>query len=424
MAPKPDVDISEQSVRAHYAMLLGVGQQWEIERVEIDQAHRSIEVWARWRRGEALMCPKCRAICPGYDHLMQRTWKHLDACGFTTKLHARIPRCRCEMHGVISVRCAWAEPGSRYTLEFERYAIDVIKGACSLQDAAQLLRLDWDAVARIQRRAVERGLARRMQQSSPRLGIDEKSFGKGQSYGTVLSDLSNQCVVEVVQGRDEKAAAEALGALSQAQALTVEAVAMDMWKPFINATQLVLPQADVVFDKFHIMRLLQDGIDTVRRQEHRLLYSQGDTTLAGSKYLWLKSPANQSPKQWKSFKALLALNLKAGRAWILVETFRGFWDCEDSQEAQSFFKDWFSRAKRSKLEPIKAAADTIKRHLYGILTYFKHRITNAAAEGLNSIIQTLRCAARGFRNFANYRATILFHLGKLSLKPITTHTFA
>ena len=418
------MDISEQSVRAHYGELLGVGGEWEIERVEIDRRQHCIEAWATWRKGEGLMCPQCREICPGYDRLPQRTWRHLDACGFTTLIHARIPRCRCTHHGVVSVRAAWAEPGSRYTLAFERHAIDAISAASSLSEAAMLLRMDWDAVHRIQRRAVERGMARREGEPTDYIGIDEKSFGRGQSYGSVVSDLSGRRVLEVVQNRDEQAATEALEQLPCVLRQSVQAVAMDMWKPFINAAAQVLPDADIVFDKFHIVRLLKEGVDRVRRQEHRQLQARGDDVLCGSKYLWLKSPANQTPKQWSSFKALLARNLKAGRAWGLVQTFEGFWQCGEAKQARKFFKEWFGRAKRSRLEPIKAAADTIKRHLEGILTYFKHRITNASAEGLNSLIQSLKTAARGYRNFANYRAAILFHLGKLDLKPITTHTFA
>jgi len=231
--------------------------------------------------------------------------------------------------------------------------------------------MDWDALYRVMRRAVERGLARREGRPSPHIGIDEKSFGRRHSHGSVVSDLSGACVLEVVQNRDEEAAGEALQALPEVLRQSVAAVAMDMWKPFVSAVGKELPQADIVFGKFHLVRVLNTTVDAVHKQEHRHLQAQGEKTLSGSKYLWLKSPA-----------------------------------------------------KRSKPEPIKSAADTLKRHLAGILTYFKHRITNASAEGLNSLIQSLRSAARGFRNFANYRIAILFNLGKLDLKPITTHTFA
>lgn len=406
-------------------MLLGIEQEWVVQRVELDHTAKCIQAWAQWREGEALMCPKCRAICPGYDHLPQRTWRHLDACGFTTLLHARVPRCQCPDHGVISVRASWAEPGSRYTLAFEQHAIEVLGSCSNLTKAAQQLRLDWSSVHRLMKRAVERGLARRLHEPITYLGIDEKSFGRGQSYGSVVSDLDGRRVLEVLQNRDEQAAREVLkSAVAEALRPSVQAVAMDMWKPFVKAVGVVLPAADIVFDKFHMVRLLSDAVDKVRKQEHHQLLLEGDTTLSGSKYWWLKSPDNLTAKQWRSFKSLLAINLKTGRAWTLAQTFDGFWQCESPAQAQQFFKQWYGRSMRSRLEPIKNVADTLKRHLEGMLTYFKHRITNASAEGLNSLIQLIKSAARGFRNFANYRATILFYLGKLNLKPVTTHTLS
>lgn len=418
------MDISQQTVREHYGLLLGIGQEWEVERVEVDQAGQRIEAWAAWREGEALSCPHCRRICPGYDRQPQRTWRHLDACGFITLVHARIPRCKCEDHGVISVRASWAEPGSRYTLAFERHAVEVLGACASLSRAAKQLRLDWDAAHRLMSRAVERGLARRQQDPAPHLGIDEKSFGRGHSYGSVVSDLGGKRVLEVMENRDEAAAVTVLEALPEALRQSVEAVAMDMWKPYASAVAKVLPEADIVFDKFHLVRLLNDAVDRVRKAEHRQLRARGDETLCGSKYLWLKSPQKHSQAQWSSFKTLLGINLKTSRAWLLARTLEGLWQCEDQQAARVFFKQWLARARRSRLEPLKSAAQTLQRHEEGIMTCFKHRITNASAEGLNSLIQSLKTAARGFRNFANYRAAILFHLGKLDLLPTTTHSFA
>lgn len=419
------MDISEQSVKDHYGMLLGIDREWMVQRVEYDAPNHCIEAWAQWRVGEALACPKCHAICPGYDHLPERTWRHLDACGYITLLHARIPRCKCPEHGVVSVRANWAEPGSRYTLAFEQHVIEVLSSCSNLTKAAQQLRMDWTAVHRVMRRSVERGLTRRLLEPIAYLGIDEKSFGRGQSYGSVVSDLGGKRVLEVLQNRDEQAAREVLeAAVCEPLRSAVRAVAMDMWKPFVKAVGVVLPDADIVFDKFHMVRLLGDSVDKVRKEEHRLLQSKGDTILSGSKYWWLKAPGNLSVKQWSSFKELLAINLKTSRAWTLAQTFDGFWQCESAAQGRQFFKEWYGKAKRSKLPPIKAAADTLNRHLEGMLTYFKHRITNASAEGLNSLIQLIKSAARGFRNFANYRTTILFYLGKLDMNAINTHTIS
>jgi transposase len=416
------MDISEQSVREHYGQLLGVGEQWEVEKVAIEHKSRRLEAWVQWRTGESLQCPECEKISPGYDRLSQRTWRHLDACGYTTLLHARVPRCNCPEHGVRAVRVPWAEPGSRFTLAFECYAIDVLEAARSVSDAAELLRVDWETVHRIRQRAVERGLASRSCEAVPYLGMDEKSFGRGHHYGTVLSDLGKGRVLEVVEHREESSVRQAIEALPEPLRRTIEAVAMDMWRPFIKASEELLPQADIVHDKFHVMGYLNEAVDKVRRQEHRTLKAQNDETLTGSKYLWLKNPCNLTAEQETSFAKLLEINLKAGRAWAHKEPFSAFWNCRSENEGRGFFKKWFGRAKRSKLGPLKAAADTIKRHVENIFTYFTHRITNAAAEGLNSLIQAIKSNARGFRNFAHYRIAILFHLGKLQLRPISTHS--
>jgi transposase len=416
------MDISEQSVKAHYGELIGVGKEWEVERVEVHHLERRLEAWVRWRKGVPMLCPQCGQKCPGYDHSNERTWRHLDACGYTTVLHARIPRGQCQTHKVISMVPSWAEPGSRFTLAFERYAIDVLLAARSVSAACGILGLDWDSAHLIQKRGVARGLAQRKSEKTEYLGIDEKSFGKGQSYGTVLSDLTGGRVLEVMENRDQATATQVLRSLPEEQRQSILGVAMDMWKPFTNAVQNVLPWASIVHDRFHIVKYLTEGVDKVRRAEHKALSAQGDDRLKGTKFDWLTHPDNLSDERWLSLEQLLAINLKTGRAWAFKETMAQLWDFGDREAAEKFFKEWFGKVKRSKLEPMKKVADMIKRHIDNILTYYEHRITNAAAEGLNSIIQVIKSNARGFRNFANYRIAILFHLGKLDLKPAFTHS--
>jgi transposase len=418
------MDISEQSVKEHYGELIGIGAKWEVNRVEVHHLERRLEAWVQWKKGEVLHCPECRQQCPGYDTLKSRTWRHLDACGYTTVLHARMPRCVCKEHKVLSIVPSWAEPGSRFTLAFECHAIDVLDSARSVSAACRLLGIDWDTAFLIQKRGVERGLAKRTAQATDYLGMDEKSFGKGQSYGTVISDLTHGSVLEVMQNRDQASATRALRALPDEMLKRVKAVAMDMWKGFANAVAEVLPEAVIVHDRFHIKGYLTKAVDGVRRSENKELQARGDTSLVGSKYQWLRNPVNHTDESWESFEVLLERNLKTGRAWALKETFDQFWDYRSEEKAAEFFKQWFGRAKRSQLEPVKKAADTLKRHLPNILTYFTHRITNATAEGLNSLIQAIKSNARGFRNFANYRIAILFHLGKLDKKPTATHIFA
>jgi transposase len=300
---------------------------------------------------------------------------------------------------------------------FEAFAIHVLQAASSVDRARTLLNLSWDAVHRILERAVERGLAVRDLDGVTRVGIDEKSFRRGQSYVSVLSDHDGNRVIEVVEGRDEKAVNGIWEAFSEKQKLGIEAVAMDMWQAFENSASANLPHADIVHDRFHIMKHLNDAVDQVRRGEHKELKVQGDDTLTGTKYWWLSNPDNLSDSKWMEFKDLKDRHLKTARAWAIREQFGFFWSYTQSGWARKFFKQWYCWASRCQLAPVRKKAKMIHDRLENILTYFKHRITNGPAEGFNSRIQSLKSSARGFRNYANYRVRILFFCGGLELLP-------
>ena len=193
---------------------------------------------------------------------------------------------------------------------------------------------------------------------------------------------------------------------------------MDMWEPFIQSIQQAVPEADIVHDKFHVSKYLGEAVDKVRRQEHKELLAQGDETLKGTRQLWLYNPQNFSPEQREEFAELKDQQLKVARAWAAKELFSRFWTYQEEGWARRFFKGWFAWVSHSRLKPMSDVAWLLKRHLDHLLTYLKHHITNAVTEGLNSKIQSIKSAARGFRSFKNYRTRILFFCGKLDLYPL------
>jgi len=206
-------------------------------------------------------------------------------------------------------------------------------------------------------------------------------------------------------------------ALTEAQQTQVTAVALDMWKAYENAVSDKLPNADIVHDRFHISQHLNEAVDKVRRKENKELVGTGDGRLKGSKFAWLTNEENVSEKFTESFDKLKNSDLKVARAWALKELFRDFWEYKTAGWAKKHFDKWYSWAIRSRLEPIKAKARMIKSHLDNTLTYFKHRISNAASEGLNSKIQTVKSNARGYRSFDGFRNSILFYCGGLEMAP-------
>lgn len=408
----------DSELQKHYALLLGIGSPWAVKNVELKLGEKRVEIELCWQWGAAARCPECGRECSIHDCAPERTWRHLDTMQFTTLIRARMPRSDCPEHGVKTMAVPWAAPQGRFTLLFERFAVEVLLASASVSQACELLGLSWDSAQEIMRRAVERGLERRQLDELKHLGMDEKSFKRGQSYVTLLTDLDESRVLDVVEERTTEAADRLWETLSPEQKQAVEAVAVDMWEPFIQTIEKQVPEADIVHDKFHVSKYLGEAVDKVRRVEHKELMAQGDETLKGTRQLWLYNPENFSSEQAKEFSALKDLHLKVARAWAAKELFSKFWNYQEKGWARRFFKNWFGWVSRSRLKPMVEVAQMLKRHLDNLLTYLDHRITNAVTEGLNSKIQSLKSAARGFRNFRNYRIRILFFCGKLDLYPL------
>jgi transposase len=316
------------------------------------------------------------------------------------------------------VKLPWAEPGSRFTALFERLAIDWLKVA-SQKAVGENLGLSWDEIHRIMERAVARGLQRRQAETVKHIGVDEKAFRKGHRYLTLVNDLDRSRVLYVAEDRKQSSMDGFWPTLTPQQLDGIEAVAMDMWDPYIASTKEHLPDAEskIVFDKFHIAKQLSEAVDKVRRQENKQLRAEGDDRLVGTKYVWLRHPASFVEKAWREFKSLRESTLKTARAWALKETAMNLFTYSYTAAARSFFNRWYGWASRSRLDPILEAGRTLKRHIDNILTFIKHRITNAASESLNSKIQWVKYTARGFRNQKNFINAIYFHCGGLNLAP-------
>ena len=402
-----------------YERILGLEAPWRVEGVQLSVAEKRVDIRLTHDAGVSWSCPHCGRSLGCYDHVAQRTWRHLDTCQFQTLLHARLPRVQCPEHGVVQVAASWAEPHSRFTLLFERWIIDVMQQCSTVSGACELLGIGWDQAFGVMQRAVARGRARKAAEPIEHLGVDEKAFRKGHSYMTIVCDLDAGTVEHVAEDRTAESLAEYLRGLTDEQRAGIEAVAMDMWPAYIKAAGDHLPGAaqKIVFDRFHIVKLLNDAVDQVRRREHKTLRRADDQSLTGTKQLWLYGRENVPAKHTEQFDQLKDSNLKTARAWAIKETLRDLWDYRSPGWARKFFDRWFGWARRSQLEPIKKVALTLKRHLDNILTYFRHRITNGVAEGLNSKIMSIKRKARGHRNKENFKTAIYFFCGGLDLYP-------
>ena len=400
-----------------YAKMLGIEAPWRVVDVALDLAASRVEVFLEHDPKDRLKCPECAREASGYD-VRERRWRHLDTMQYQTVLVGKMPRVECPEHGVKQVKAPWAEPGSRFTAMFEALAIDWLKEA-SITAVARHLRLSWDEVSGIMGRAVRRGLARRGRTLPAHLGVDEKSFQRRHEFVTLVVDQDRGTVVHISDHRRAQSLDEFYEQFSPEELAQVETVSMDMWDPYIKSTRAHVPQADakIAFDKFHVVKQLTHAVDLVRRKEHKSLRAKGNNALRRSRYYWLQNSARMSKERRATFEAMRDSARKTARAWAIKELALKLWDYRRAGWARKAWTRWYGWAIRSQLGPIKAVARTTKRHLQGIVNAIVHGVTNARAEGLNSIIQWLKYSARGYRNRERFRNAIYFHLGGLDLYP-------
>ena len=194
----------DSELQRHYALLLGIGSPWEVETVELKLQERKVEIQLDWQWGADAQCPECGRKCSIHDRAPERTWRHLDTMQFTTLIRARTPRSKCPEHGVKTMTVSWAAPQGRFTLLFERFAVEVLLASASVSQACGWLGIGWDTAQEIMRRALERGLDRRQLKGRKHLGMDERSFKHGQSYITRLTDLEHRITNAVTEDLNSK----------------------------------------------------------------------------------------------------------------------------------------------------------------------------------------------------------------------------
>jgi len=401
-----------------YEQILGLVAPWRVESVTLKLKEKEIEL--RVGYAETLWgCPQCGQRMQIHDY-EERRWRHLDSCQFKTIVVSRVPIVSCGEHGSQTVAVAWAEKYSRFSRLFERLAIDVML-QCSISGACEILRISWDEADGIKQRAVKRGLARKTTVVMPRLCVDEKGMGHGHDYLTIVARVeADQTTVQYVgQERQQESLDAFWESLTAEQLAGVQAVAMDMWEPYVQSTLNHVPGAagKIVHDPFHLVKYMNEAVNDVRKSEHRRLQAQGDDILKNTRQLWLYGMENVPAKHAQRFDEVKEINLQTSRAWMIKEVFRSFWLCTGIKQAERYFCRWYSWAIRSRLEPVKKVARMCKAHLSNILTFFVHRLTNGPIEGLNNKIQGLIKKAFGYRNKERFKTDIFFHLGGLDLYP-------
>jgi len=321
-----------------------------------------------------------------------------------------VPRVSCKGCGIKRVLVPWARPDSGFTLLFEALVMAMVQ-AMPVAVVARMID-EWDTrLWRVIHHYVEEARDRADHSDVTSVAFDETASRRGHNYVSLFVDLVRRRVLFVAEGKD----AGTVGVFAQDLAAhggnpeAVDEVCIDMSPAFIAGTAESLPNAQITFDKFHVVKLINQAVDAVRRAEQK-----SHAELKKSRYLWLKNPRNLSQRQRTQLDNLSASNLKTGRAYRIRLAFQELY-LQPASNAEAFLKKWYWWATHSRLPPMIAAARMVKRHWSGILRWFQTKIANGLLEGINSLVQAAKAKARGYRSTRNLKAITYLIAGKLEL---------
>ncbi len=311
-----------------------------------------------------------------------------------------IPRVECQIcQAVRQVPVGFAKPRRTYTKSFARYALELSR-LMTIKDAAAHLGVSWDVIKEIQKEDLQRRFGKPKLKHLRQIAIDEISVGTGHRYVTVVLDLESGAVVHVGDGKGGDALA-AFWKRLRCSGARVEAVATDMSPAYIDAVTTHLPQAALVFDRFHVMKLFNDKLSDLRRDLYReATDGLHKEVLKGTRWLLLKRPENLDLQRNEParLEEALRLNQPLATAYYLKEELAEVWEQEDATEARLFLLDWIAQAETSGIRMLHKFAHTLRAHAWGILAWYDYSISTGPLEGTNNKIKTMKRQAYGFRD--------------------------
>lgn len=402
-----------------FSVALGLMPPWQVLDVEFDPEKGRIDFQIGFTSGAKFACPSCDEPQQGVHDTRKRSWRHLNFFQYQAFIHAELPRVRCAKCGkTVQITPPWARPGSGFSLLMEALLV-VLAKQMPVRAVGQLLGLGDGQIWRVLDHYVQAARSREDFSGVQRVGLDETASRRGHNYISLFHDLSARRLLFACEGR-EKSVVEAFVKDLQAHggaAQNIEAVCIDMSRSYIAGVGEFLPQAEITFDPFHVIAIVNKAVDQVRRQEAR-----DEPLLKKTRYLWLRNEANRTRKQQEQWESLSKRRLKTARAWQIKESLQEIYrQCTTIAAAEHALAKWYGWAVRSRLEPIKEAARTIRRHWSGILSWFDGRLNNGGVESANSLIQAAKARARGYGTVRHLIVMAYLVAGKLAHLPASPY---
>jgi len=351
------------------------------------------------------ICRRCRSVCPSVHSYAERCVRDMNVFDFKTTVTCCYRKVRCINCGIVVEDISLLEPGMRITKRLAAYIV-ILCHFMTITDVAKHIGLGWNTVKEIHKQYLLEKFSNEDFGKPRILAVDEIAIRKGHNYLTVVINWETRRVLYVGKDRKTETLNKFYRLLTKEQRDGIEAVAMDMWNPFIKATQGCLPKASIIFDQFHVVKTFGKVIDKIRVSEYAKASKEDRAVIKGSRFILLKNPENLFDDQKAKLQELVAINKNISTVLILKDQLKKLWDYKYQAVAEKFLEDWCNLAIESGIKHLKTFVKTLKNHAYGILTHCKHQIHTSLLEGINNKIKVIKRKAYGFNDIEYFTLVI------------------
>jgi len=398
-----------------FQMALNVTDPWFVSDLKFDAGNKRLDVYIDFKKGSTFsyIDPESKKEFVGLKvhDTKNKKWRHLNFFEHECYLHARVPRVKLPNGKVKLISTPWEGLSNGFTLLFEALLVQLCQ-AMPVNRVASITKTSDDKLWNMLGSYIDTTRQEENFENIDAIGLDETSRAKGYEYITLFVDLQKRRTIFITQGKDNLTVARFAYDFQNHNG-SIEAikdVSCDMSPAFIKGVKENLPNAQITFDKFHILKIINEAVDKVRKEEVGT-----NKLLKGTKYIWLKNYNNLTIKQKEKLDefTMSSMNTKTLRAYNIRQSFQEIYQAKTEDEFITYLNKWYYWATHSRLEPIIKAAKTIKRHWDGVVHWYESKINNGILEGLNSVIQAAKSKARGYKTFKNYKIIVYLLTGKL-----------
>ena len=400
-----------------FTTAIGLAKPWYVKEVQFNRGKKRLDLYVDFERGSRFKYVKRATGEESTEKFKvhdtrERVWRHLNFFEHECYLHCRVPRIKLEDGKVKMVEPPFAGLSSGFTLLFEVLALQLCKGM-PVAEASRMMRVSEHKLWEMIDRYIRAGRKVENYEEVTSLGVDETSKAKGQDYITLFADLEKRKVIFITEGRNHETVKRFVTDFEnhKGQVRDLKEICCDLSPAFIKGITENIPNAEITFDKFHVLKIINAAVDQVRREE-----AKTQSILKYSRYVVLKNRVNLTTKQANKLEELQLskLNLKTMRAMRIRESFQCIYEANTKEDFEILLSKWYYWATHSKIPAMIRVAKSVRAHQSGILRWYESRISNGTLEGINSIVQSAKSRARGYRTFRNFKNIIYLLKGDLN----------